>query len=201
MSRRITCVLTTVARSLLVTLAVFGLLAGTLGVPLPTITLSRKDLSVPFPCMDRQCGCRTADQCWQSCCCFTNRQKLAWAKKKGVMTPEFVEFAAEREEADEFATACCASPSKEKQAVCEVPGEGCCEELDTQPTLGVTLVLAIHSRQCRGQSGLWLALGAAAPLPASVEMESPLVPFGETCILIPRLLSIYQLPATPPPRA
>jgi len=201
MPRRTARLLTNLAKSLLVTMAIVGLLAGTLGVPLPTISLSGKDLSRPFPCMDRQCGCQTADQCWQSCCCFTNRQKLVWAREKGVTIPEFVELAADREQTVEVATTCCTSPRKAHSGTCEERGEGCCEELDTPSKLGVTLVLAIHSRQCRGQSELWLALGAAAPLPTSVEMESPLIPCGETCILIPRLPSITQHPDTPPPRA
>jgi hypothetical protein len=39
-----------------------------------------KDRSRPFPCMDRPCGCATAEQCFTSCCCNTPSETLAWAK-------------------------------------------------------------------------------------------------------------------------
>jgi hypothetical protein len=53
-----------------------------------------KDRSEPYPCMDRPCGCASAQQCWKKCCCFTNQQKIAWAKRAGVKVPEFVAQAA-----------------------------------------------------------------------------------------------------------
>ena len=42
--------------------------------------LAGKDRSRPFPCMDRPCGCATAEQCFTSCCCNTPAETLAWAK-------------------------------------------------------------------------------------------------------------------------
>lgn len=39
-----------------------------------------KDGSVPFPCQNRPCGCRSASGCLKKCCCFTPAQKSAWAK-------------------------------------------------------------------------------------------------------------------------
>jgi hypothetical protein len=41
--------------------------------------LAGKDRSRPFPCMDRPCGCATAEQCFTSCCCNTPAETLAWA--------------------------------------------------------------------------------------------------------------------------
>lgn len=41
--------------------------------------LAGKDRSQPFPCMDRPCGCATAEQCFTSCCCNTPAETLAWA--------------------------------------------------------------------------------------------------------------------------
>lgn len=58
---------------------------------------SEKDLSAPFPCQARRCGCRSAAQCWKKCCCFTDTQKVAWAKANRVSLPAFVVAAAERE--------------------------------------------------------------------------------------------------------
>lgn len=46
--------------------------------------LAGKDRSRPFPCMDKPCGCATADQCFTSCCCNTPAETLAWAKAHAV---------------------------------------------------------------------------------------------------------------------
>ena len=42
--------------------------------------LAGKDRSQPFPCMDKPCGCATAEQCFTHCCCNTPAETLAWAK-------------------------------------------------------------------------------------------------------------------------
>jgi hypothetical protein len=57
----------------------------------PMLPLSRsaatkepgKDLSVPFPCQSRACGCRSAAQCQKKCCCFSRAEKVAWARRQG----------------------------------------------------------------------------------------------------------------------
>jgi hypothetical protein len=46
--------------------------------------LAGKDRSQPFPCMDKPCGCATAEQCFTSCCCNTPAETLAWAKAHAV---------------------------------------------------------------------------------------------------------------------
>ena len=53
-----------------------------------------KDASSPFPCLFRTCGCLSANDCWKKCCCFSNVQKVAWAKKNNVQIPDFVSEAA-----------------------------------------------------------------------------------------------------------
>lgn len=62
------------------------------GVPLPIAgsppeagspaaeRLADKDRSRPFPCMDKPCGCATAEQCFSSCCCNSPAELLAWAE-------------------------------------------------------------------------------------------------------------------------
>jgi hypothetical protein len=42
--------------------------------------LAAKDRSRPFPCMDKPCGCATAEQCFTRCCCNTPAETLAWAR-------------------------------------------------------------------------------------------------------------------------
>ncbi len=46
--------------------------------------LAGKDRSTPFPCMDKPCGCATAEQCFTSCCCHSPAETLAWARARGV---------------------------------------------------------------------------------------------------------------------
>jgi hypothetical protein len=59
------------------------------GSPAPTGSsaakrLADKDRSRPFPCMDKPCGCATAEQCFSNCCCNTPAELLAWAKANRV---------------------------------------------------------------------------------------------------------------------
>jgi hypothetical protein len=46
--------------------------------------LAGKDRSRAFPCMDKPCGCATAEQCFTSCCCHTPAESLAWARAHDV---------------------------------------------------------------------------------------------------------------------
>ena len=56
----------------------------------------QKDVSRPFPCAQRVCGCRSAEQCWRKCCCFSDAEKVAWADARGVALPDFVRQSAAR---------------------------------------------------------------------------------------------------------
>jgi len=60
-------------------------------VPIPIPVSLTKDQSEPFPCQSRPCGCRTASQCRQHCCCFNREQKIAWAKKNHVAVENVVD--------------------------------------------------------------------------------------------------------------
>ena len=46
--------------------------------------MAAKDCTTPFPCMNKPCGCMSAKQCFQRCCCHTPDETLAWAKRHGV---------------------------------------------------------------------------------------------------------------------
>ena len=54
------------------------------GDALADTRLAAKDRSRPFPCMDKPCGCATAEQCFANCFCHTPAERLAWAKAHGV---------------------------------------------------------------------------------------------------------------------
>src|SRR5262249_28876986 len=64
-------------------------LLATLGLPLPAA--ARKPDDQPFPCQDHPCGCRTAEQCWTACCCFTPEQRWAWAREHHINPPAYAE--------------------------------------------------------------------------------------------------------------
>jgi hypothetical protein len=102
------------------------------GVPMPALS-ERKAGDVPFPCQDCPCGCTDAETCWRDCCCYTNQQKVAWARKNGVAIPAFVVAAAKREGSGEAKCerGCCeAKPASVKLAVkkpaCCARREGAC---------------------------------------------------------------------------
>jgi len=58
-----------------------------------TVTNSRKptgsNVAERFPCEGSSCGCGSADQCWEDCCCNSDLEKLAWATASGVEPPAF----------------------------------------------------------------------------------------------------------------
>src|SRR5690349_14797315 len=89
-------------------LALFVFIASGLPVPVPYA----KDLSRAFPCMFSQCGCRNADQCWQTCCCHTAQFRLDWARDHGIQPPPALVAAAAAEPSTmadvESPAACCA---------------------------------------------------------------------------------------------
>lgn len=93
------------------------------GVPLPV----RAPVSLGterFPCMHGTCGCRTAEQCWRSCCCMTLSQRLAWAKANGVTPPADILAMAKRMADDEKS----AEPSKSGAAGTPGVAASCCSQ-------------------------------------------------------------------------
>jgi hypothetical protein len=68
-----------------VAVALAAYLITTVGIPMPTYV--NKFAGVPFPCQHHACGCATAKQCWDHCCCYSPEQKLAWAHENHVDPP------------------------------------------------------------------------------------------------------------------
>jgi hypothetical protein len=66
------------------------------GAALPCPAAAVKS-SERFPCERCGCDCRTAEHCWRHCGCFTNEEKIAWARANGVAVPEYVAAGAEHE--------------------------------------------------------------------------------------------------------
>ena len=74
--------------------ALLNYLALAVGLPLPSCSYAAMGpdagSSTPHPCSDHRCGCRSAEQCWKDCCCFSPAEKLAWARRRGITPPVFV---------------------------------------------------------------------------------------------------------------
>ena len=145
-----------------------------------------KDLSQAFPCMYRQCGCRNAEQCWRGCCCFTNRQKLAWAEDHGVAAPDYVAAAAQKETCQVAKASCC---SAKKSGSCHVA---------KKQTSKSPLTATVEALTCAGELERWVALGAIdIPRPEVWQMEMPL--FGTVACSGSQYSLDATAPAPPPP--
>lgn len=60
-----------------------------LPIPYDKVEHHEHDSSEAFPCQSCGCGCKTAEQCWTNCCCYTPTERLAWAKKNKVSPPKY----------------------------------------------------------------------------------------------------------------
>ncbi|HVU86010.1 MAG TPA: hypothetical protein VHD36_01735 [Pirellulales bacterium] len=73
---------------LTVALGLIGFLVANTGLPVVRPLGPRgKDKSRPFLCQDRPCGCMSADECLRGCCCFSARERLAWARSNDIEVP------------------------------------------------------------------------------------------------------------------
>jgi hypothetical protein len=189
------------------------------GIPLPQwSSITGK----PFPCQSHACGCRTAEQCWRSCCCYTHSQKVAWAKANNVAIPDYVaatnDVAATTEVASvtskssaSCGNSCCAkSTARSKKKRLEVAT--CTHETSdvanssatTQNTEshGWSVLFYLQADQCRGGSAsTWLSVPVSLPMSLNTVQI-----VGEPC-LVERVVhtnreaytSFSEIP-TPPPR-
>jgi hypothetical protein len=177
-------------------LALVGQVIAVVGLPLPAA--SAKDVSRPFPCQHRACGCLSAGDCWTSCCCFTAAQRVAWAQEHDAEVPQtLVEQAEQEAAAHECGEGECS----------DVRAKPCCTKHSQPPVKPKAAsskqtgwLVVIQARRCQGAAGdegdVSPTLSPAAPhlwryewvLVASLPVEST---SAET---------IADLPPAPPPR-
>jgi hypothetical protein len=170
-----------------------GFLAAVIGIPIwnPYCGPNGKDLTKPFPCQHRVCGCQNAESCWRGCCCFSNQEKLAWAKKAGVTPPGYVAANAR-------------SDARAAAVARDCPSQhGCChaKPVAAAPQPHVRWVVSLAARQCSGLGQLWLILSAAMPAPPRVGGTADHCETAAGGVPDASLLGINRVPATPPPRA
>ena len=186
-------------------------LASTSGFPLPRLA-TRDSVGTPFPCQDHGCGCSSASQCWTDCCCFTMKQKLAWAQANDVEPPQHLLDIGAAKSARNVARSCCTGkPQPEastrawccesKQAGSSSPmiascqAGGCC----SKPDEPIDWTLNVRSLPCRGLGSMFTALNIPlAPPPPRVEW-SPQV-FHENSAPLPGILYAGEVkpPQSPP---
>jgi hypothetical protein len=159
------------------------LLSG-IGMPLPAPRF--KDKSIAFPCQDHACGCGSAEQCWQHCCCFTVQERWAWARDHAIEPPSYAERLPYPE----------GGPEKETSVHC------CHHHASHQPASGfqATKVFSFSTLHCRGLATLWTGAAAAVP-PSLVSLWSPsLLPIGWICPSDFSVPTVVISLLDPPPR-
>jgi hypothetical protein len=191
--------------SLLVCLSIMATI-----LPVPVASMPEKDRSQPFPCQDHPCGCRNAEQCWRSCCCFTRSQKLAWARKRGITPPmELLARAEETPMLHHLEDHPESSPSEQRHC-----RGNCCQTQHSQsrPDHGeaavkagsqrrIKLAIGLFAEQCRSGGVHWNSLPwTILPEPFVVD-ERPALATAAPIELAADPELICERPPVPPPRS
>lgn len=227
MVSRLSTIWRRIERRLIAFVSLVAVCASAIPIPVSNRSSLEKDGTVAFPCQHRPCGCRSASQCWQKCCCFTNQQKLAWARVHGVRPPQFVIEAAAQEgkksqRPERELRRCCShgihhSPAKtcgaESKAVTgdaslnRIPMTGVsavnstgCSEPQRHDSTRESIVIGVYAQECQGQ-GWGLCAMACLMLSRTPEIVDIGEATRERCLPVsisrPRKT---QEPPVPPPR-
>jgi len=143
-----------------------------------------KDRSVPFPCMDCNCSCRSAEACWSGCGCLLPAQKLAWAIEKGIEPPAWFSrlVATSSGSESDVATSCCSTAkpirsccaTKESRSDAARAGSKDCGGESCQEDSLVILLPTIGKRRCHGLDRLYVLLSMVLPIERQASLPVPL---------------------------
>jgi hypothetical protein len=197
-------------RSAIAAATLAAVAACAVGVPQPAVV--SKSHAERFPCENHACGCADAESCWRDCCCFTDREKLAWAERVGVTPPAFVAAAA-RKESGELCRA--ESPTGGAKSCCSRQAS-CCSSSGAGGESEQTAESSVAAKSPSRQGG-WIMLHAAMKcrgLTVSVALLPPSLPAACGEFFEPALTRfsspiaeplLYESPfagvSTPPPDA
>jgi len=191
--------------------------------------LADKDRSRPFPCMDKPCGCATAEQCFAACCCHTPAELLAWASthdldpatlhalKRRAATSASASASASTPVAE--ATCCCAETGGDSTASCTASPETTAATLAGEvraderspatdepaalpavaPACGMVSLRAMLA--CGGILAGWSAAMISLPAPAIVRVERADSIVGLLVVADDVAVSVSPTLDVPPPRA
>ncbi|QDT53498.1 hypothetical protein Pan44_15200 [Caulifigura coniformis] len=158
---------------------------------------SDKDLSTPFPCMNRPCGCRSAEECWTSCCCTTKAERIAFVLDHGLEMPAAL---ADAEESPAPARTCCSAGSE--PACCTSRGDEADKPYCERPKKPVRkgLVLLSSALKCKGLTSMLMQFGGAVVPTAPCTPD--LVPVAHRLLALTDDLrtGVTLSPPAPPPR-
>lgn len=204
-------------RTAVATALVVSLLASAIGVRIPVRVAKESDR--PFPCEFHNCGCLSADQCRNNCCCFSAAEKVAWANAHQVQATEVCDVAELREAVEhaDHGTApvalakkrsCCAHGKASSASMNHAHAEDaalCHDEesaqadssLESDAPLALQIVLA---PPCRGLSPLWTVLSEALPGQSRLTWSHDRDPVGSVALATDDLSSQDFPPPVPPPK-
>ena len=190
-TRRLWNKLTRGLRCGLLSAATLSFVVATVGIPLPAGPA--KDRSVPFPCMDRSCGCHDAADCKKHCCCFSSEEKLAWSAEHRVDPDSFVD--------DRALATLVANGAGEQPGCSSSPAASCCAKKSPAAgqRTGGSLTIAAY-RQCTGLASLWTLGHVSLPPPKPVQCDFQWLVTGRLAERDCFPAGAPFTPPTPPPR-
>ncbi|MCA9119143.1 MAG: hypothetical protein H6822_23020 [Planctomycetaceae bacterium] len=172
-------------------LALAGVLASSLGIAV--VPHQKKKSSLAYPCQGGSCGCSSAAQCWQNCCCTTPAERLAWAGDNDVAPPPVLTELLANTKLVSDSKSCCS----------HLVGEGhnaehCVEQSARE--LPSRFILLSDLNRCRGMSTYIAVFGGAIcePLPDGPTFDATFI--GWLRPLNESLDTPLPSPPTPPPR-
>lgn len=186
--------LCTVSRLATTWLLLVAYAGAALGVPLPMPSVAvDRNSSTPYPCQHGRCGCRTAEQCWKSCCCHSPRERLAWAEAHGVTPPSYVVATVEREARSPQPRSCCSHRHNERESASA-------ETKVATPPAGTVWISSLDLARCRGTAPEWnnVPISLPASAPASMPAFEPCVR-SLSAIASAAPLCPWFTPPDPPP--
>jgi hypothetical protein len=150
--------------------------------------------------MNRPCGCRSAEDCWKSCCCTTKAERIAFVVEHGLEMPAALEECDDEPAAQQT---CCST--KADGATCQS-----CSHDSNAPTCEACplpkkpvrngLVLLSAAMKCKGLTSMLVQFGGAViPTNAPLPKLAPIAQ-GFVTLLDDLQAGITLSPPAPPPR-
>ena len=169
--------------------------ATALGIPIP-LPSAVEIGGTPFPCQAHRCGCNTAEQCWKSCCCHTNNEKLAWAAAHDVTPPAYVIVAAARESATPAVSRGCCSHNHAPKSAAPTAAAS----TSTDSSIAIVWVSALDARRCRGEVAVWnnVPISLAPGFPLSTPAFEPCIRSLAEFVAADPLIPSFAPPDPPP---